>query len=143
MSSQVDIPSRVFTPKHRWKKNLVLFILVVVVFLAGGAIGAGLTVRHIRDSLAEDDATPEMLCHQITSRVSDAVSLTPAESEEIDRIVSRELADVLQQRSQLSNAIQTRINAMCEEICLVLGPERTAACGDWMTSRTSGGALFD
>jgi hypothetical protein len=118
--------------RGRFQRNL-LSVLAALLFLASGAgIGAGVAALHFRKALSDPDGSGERLRDMIVSSVAGSVRLSPAEGRELERIVAAGVEETTRIRGEYGKKVRGRLNVMCVRICRLLGPERTAQCGEWL-----------
>ncbi|MDR3077191.1 MAG: hypothetical protein LBV15_00310, partial [Planctomycetota bacterium] len=116
----------------RWRKKLALVLAALLIFAAGGVIGASLAFMHFRSSLFNPGDPAERISQIIAGRVSEAVTLTVAEKSELERVVKEDVSGVESLRRRYEVEARRRLSGLQERMCAVLGPERSARCGDWL-----------
>ncbi|MDR1535458.1 MAG: hypothetical protein LBU64_10235 [Planctomycetota bacterium] len=143
-----DVPPEGFPARParpgRFRRNLP-FVLAALLFLGSGAgIGAGVAALHFRKALAEPEGSDARFRDLIVSGVAGSVRLSPAEALELERIVAAGVEETTRIRGEYGKKVRGRLNAMCIRICRLLGPERTAQCGEWLQRAEMGaGGVLD
>jgi hypothetical protein len=61
-----------------------------------------------------------------------SVPLTQAEKFELERIVKEDISELENLRLHYAAEARRRLAGMHGRVCAVLGPERSAQCGDWL-----------
>lgn len=117
---------------NRWKRNTIVTVAGLIILVAGIAIGACLSAVHFRNRLATATDSTEALGKMITARLAKTVELSPEEMSDIEKVVGTHVAEVSRMREDFGNAITQHINCMQNNICDILGDERTGMCGEWL-----------
>ena len=91
-------------------------VMLVIVFLAGGVIGASLTIKIIHLRIKHFSKHPEILRDRIIIRLQKELSLNKEQSEQVHKIIERRFVEIMK--------IRNEFNLMEKEIATVLNAEQ-------------------
>ena len=103
---------------RRWKT----WLLALVIFLGGGATGAGLTAIGIYRSVHHALMHPEEAPHRITSRLKRPLDLTPEQSARIEKIIANRQQSLTKIRREVQPQVEVQLDQLQTEIDGVLSP---------------------
>ena len=100
--------------KSRYRKKQL--VILVIVFLAGGFIGSGLTLKILHLRLKYFSQHPEIVRDRIIKHLQKELSLNKEQSEQIHKIIDKRFMQIMK--------IRNEFNSMEKEIAGVLNQEQ-------------------
>ena len=120
-SPTIAEPPKTWRRAHpRWLQITVL----LVVFCAGGAVGAMLGIKSVHSRMEYYRENADALPTVIASRLQFILELTDEQSEQIREIMKRRHPRIIKQREQGSEGMHAEFDAMELEIAEVLDEEQ-------------------
>ena len=104
-----------------WK----IIIVLLGIFVAGGVTGGLVTLRVMKDKLA-NRPVPEEWAPRHVKRLADRLGLTPEQQEQIRPVVRRNMEQLARVRNTYAAETQTVVEIMQREIAEKLTPEQRA-----------------
>ena len=101
-------------------------VVLLGIFVAGGVTGGFVTLRVLREKLAQRPM-PEEWAPRHLKRLVDRLALTPEQQEQIRPIVRHNMEQLNRLRNQSRAETQMRIESMQRDIAQKLTPEQRAA----------------
>lgn len=105
-------------PRRRWRT----WFLALVIFLGGGAVGAGLTAITIFHGIRHALMHPEEAPTRVAARLKRPLDLSPQQSEQIEAIVATRQKSLMRIRRQVQPEIEQELAGLESEIAGVLNP---------------------
>ena len=117
-SSHPNAPSDSPLPvlRRRWWP----WVIVLVVFVSGGVIGAGTTLLLVRNRALESIHNPENVPTKITRRMRRSLRLSDSQSREIEDILRKRQNNLLRLRQEILPRIHAELDEVDDEISAVL-----------------------
>ncbi len=104
--------------RRRWKS----WLLALVIFLGGGAVGASLMAVGISRAVHHALIHPEEAPHRIAARLKRPLDLTPEQSIQIEKIIANRQQSLTKIRREVQPQVETQLDQLQTEIDGVLSP---------------------
>lgn len=111
-----------------WRRALprwIQFVLLLVVFIAGGVTGSMITTRMIHTRMEGYRQQAPIFSEDIVMRLRFRLGLTDKQAGQIQQIIERRHATLIEYRNDGSRLMHTEFDAMVEEVGTVLQDHQT------------------
>jgi hypothetical protein len=110
------------SPKKR--RRWVTWLLALIIFASGGAVGAGLCaiaiVHGVRHALMHPEEAPQ----RIASRLKHPLGLSPDQSQHIEQIIAAHQQSLMTIRREVQPQIEQQLSELETEIAGTLKPDQ-------------------
>ena len=107
-------------PRPR-KRHWRIVLLMLIVFIAGGAVGSAVTIIVVIDRLHDMARHPEEMPRRITARISEKLGLTDEQAKQVQDILEQRQHDMTDLhealRAQIAAVLTDEQQAGWEEMC--------------------------
>lgn len=112
---------------RRWLK----WALLVVIFVAGAAVGAAGSALLIRWRIAAVLSQPEQIPDRVVPILRHRLSLTDEQTEQVAAIVRRRYTALEEVRSEFTPRVVTELRLLRREVDAVLSPDQKQRWATW------------
>ena len=112
---------------RRWLK----WALLVVIFVAGAAVGAAGSALLIRWRIAAVLSQPEQIPDRVVPILRHRLSLTDEQTEQVAAIVRRRYTALEEVRSEFTPRVVTELRLLSREVDAVLSPDQKQRWAIW------------
>ena len=123
MSETIEHTTALPVPKRR---RWLTWLLMGVVFIAGGAVGSAATIHWLIDRFQGYAEHPERAPKRITERMREKLDLTDDQAEKVQDILHRRQQELMAIRREVHPRVQAIMDASREEVGAVLTEEQQA-----------------
>ena len=109
-------------PAPRRKRAWLTVLLCLAIFVAGGVVGAGITVIHVYRTVLSALQHPERTPERIARRMQKRLDLTDEQTGRIEEILRRRQKPMLEARRELLERNAPELDALEDEVAAELTP---------------------
>jgi len=125
-------PSLAPPPSVRLGQWWVVALLGVLIFIAGGVLGSGLTLRFLRDRVLYAIHHPQEVPARLSVELKGRLGLTNAETEKVRQIIARHQLDLQKIRREVQPQVERELEELRKEVADALTPEQAAKWNAWL-----------
>ena len=118
-------------PSSRVGRRWLAALLGVAVFIAGGVVGAGLTLYFIRERVLYAIHHPQEVPARLSQQLKKTLGLNGQETERIREIIAKRQLRIQQLRRDVQPRVEAQVEDLRKEIADALPPEKAAQWNAW------------
>jgi hypothetical protein len=106
-------------------------LLGVVIFIAGGVLGAGLTLRYLRDRVVYAIHHPQEVPARLSAELKWRLGLSAEEAEKVRQIIAWRQLKLQEIRREVQPQFERELQDLRKEVAGALRPEQAAGWNAW------------
>jgi hypothetical protein len=107
------------------RRTALLSLAGFATLVFGIAIGVGGMVFHFRDAALGEGGNPRRIGEMLAASIAEEIPLTHEEDTRIRGIIADRVARIDDLRNDYDGKFQAEFDALCTEICAILGNDRS------------------
>jgi len=124
-------------PSTRSGRWWIAALLGVLIFIAGGILGSGLTLRYLRDRVLYAIHHPQEVPARLSLDLKSRLGLTTEETEKVCQIIASRQLKLQEIRREVQPRVEEELEELRKEISASLTPKQAAKWNAWFEEMRS------